>query len=162
MSCSTQQKPLWRSSLRRHASSVAQDVCMAVWRLEHVTNSRQSINSMACDTVPRSRVPHSATQTMLRANELQHATGPCGGHRCGDMQALLLRTWAWLFGDSGTSPAAARTLAVLLGKMPSHHTAPSVTQTSVRANELQHATGPCGGHRCGDMQALLLRTWAWL
>ena len=35
-------KLLWRPSLRRHASSVAQHVGMAVWRLVHGTNSCRS------------------------------------------------------------------------------------------------------------------------
>ena len=36
-------KPVWRSSLRQHASSLAQDIVMAVWRLGHVTNSGRSV-----------------------------------------------------------------------------------------------------------------------
>ena len=44
-SAAPRNKPLWRSSLRRHARSVAQDVGMAVWRLDHVTNSGRSAGS---------------------------------------------------------------------------------------------------------------------
>ena len=38
-------KPSWGASLRRHASSVAQYIVMAVWRLDHVTNSGRSAGS---------------------------------------------------------------------------------------------------------------------
>ena len=38
-------KPLWWSSLRQHASSVAQDIVMAAWRLGHGTNSCRSVGS---------------------------------------------------------------------------------------------------------------------
>ena len=38
-------KPSWGASFRQHASSVAQDIVMAVWRLGHVTNSGKSAGS---------------------------------------------------------------------------------------------------------------------
>ena len=44
-SAAARNKPSWRPSVRRHASSVAQHVGMAVWRLDHVTNSGRSAGS---------------------------------------------------------------------------------------------------------------------
>ena len=88
------------------------------------------------------------------------------------MQALLLRTLAWLSGDSGTSAAPARALIAPRDTTTSCRLPSSVTQTSVRANELQHAKratlwrssltrqrplraqGPCGGE--GKRQLLRL------
>ena len=40
-------KPSLRLSLRRHATVVAQDVGVAVWRLDHVTNRGSSAGSTA-------------------------------------------------------------------------------------------------------------------
>ena len=54
-------KPLWRSSVRQHASSVAQDIIMAAWRLDHVANSGRSAGST---------VRHDAK---LTADTLSHA-----------------------------------------------------------------------------------------
>ena len=47
--------------MRRHARSVAQDVVMAAWRLDHVTNSGRSAGST---------VRHDATLTV---DSLTHA-----------------------------------------------------------------------------------------
>ena len=44
-SAAARNKPSWRPSVRRHARPVAQHVGMAVWRLDHVTNSGRSAGS---------------------------------------------------------------------------------------------------------------------
>ena len=70
--------------MRQHASLVVQHIGMAVWRLDHVTNSGRNIGRMARHDTKLSQATLSHAnnvQTMLRANMLQHATSPCGGHR---------------------------------------------------------------------------------
>ena len=57
-------KPSWGASLRRHATVVAQHIVVAVWRLEHVTNSGGSAGST---------VRHDAT---LTADSLSQAGNP--------------------------------------------------------------------------------------
>ena len=36
---------MWRPSLRRHATLLAQDIVMAVWQLDHVAHSGRSVGS---------------------------------------------------------------------------------------------------------------------
>ena len=58
------------------------------------------------------------------------------------MHPLLLRTLPWLPGDSATSPTAAALLAAASDTTPSCRMRRSVTETMLRAHELQHATKP--------------------
>ena len=59
--------------MRQHASSVAQDVVMAVWRLHHVTNSCRSAGRTVRHDAKLTAVTRSVTQATLRLSELQHA-----------------------------------------------------------------------------------------
>ena len=86
-------------------------------------------------TMPCWRVLLSVTHTMLRANQMQHATSPCVGHHRGDMQPPLLRTLPRLSDASSATPAAAAAMAVPSGTMPSWRVPLSVTQTMLRANQ---------------------------
>ena len=86
-------------------------------------------------TMPCWRVLLSVTHTMLRANQMQHATSPCVGHHRGDMQPPLLRTLPRLSDASSATPAAGAAMAVPSGTMPSWRVPLSVTQTMLRANQ---------------------------
>ena len=66
--------------MRRLASSVAQDIVMAAWRLDHVPNSDRSAGSMVRLDPKLSHATLSHADK-AEATELQHAASPCGGHR---------------------------------------------------------------------------------
>ena len=62
---------VWRQSSGHHATTIAQDVATATWRLEKVASSCVSDGiTIGHDAMP----PLSVVQTLLRANELQSAT----------------------------------------------------------------------------------------
>ena len=90
-------------------------------------------------TMPCSRVPRSVTQTTLRVSELHRASPACGGHRGGAMQPWLRITLAWLSHTSATTPGAAGASAAPSGTMPCSRLTRSVTQSTLRLSELQHA-----------------------
>ena len=148
---------LWRSSLRRHGTSVAQRLVMDVPRIKLVSSHRgASASIMRPDAKPR----YIALATVAAIRRKQPAA-PCNNSLWRSslrrhatsvtqrviMQVLLLRASRWLPGDPITSPLAVGVLAVTSDSTPSWRLPHLVTQTMLRANELQHTTSPCGGHR---------------
>ena len=68
-------KPSQGASVRQHASSVAQDIVMAVWRLGHVTNSGRSAGSTVRHDAKLTADSLSQAGKALRLSKLQHAAG---------------------------------------------------------------------------------------